>query len=350
LLPQHAFHDTTANAANNAPVVLAAAACGAVDFITARGGDPERVAAAAGVTLPQLEVPTDPIDLHGYCGLFEEAARQTGEDNFGLWYGQQFEPHMLGLIGFIALASPTLGEAVKNLAHYFPLHQSGTRTRLVAYDKLFYLDYQILDGRIVNRRQDAELTMGMFANLFRHCLGRTWAPEEVHLEHAAPQAPNEHEQAFRAPIFFGRGSNRLVFRNEHLDRPMPGADPRLLSLLRASLTRVAQTTQLAFKDRLTGEIRTHLAAGEVKFADIAEALKMSQSTLLRRLEDEGIGFAKLVEHVRREQARAYLAQRHIAVSEIALLLGYSEISAFSRAFKRWEGMSPNQFRNAALAD
>jgi AraC-like DNA-binding protein len=242
-----------------------------------------------------------------------------------------------------------LGEAVKNLAHYFPLHQSGTRTRLCTHDGLLYLDYQILDGRIVNRRQDAELTMGMFANLFRHCLGRAWTPEEVHLEHAAPQAPEEHEHAFRAPIFFGRGSNRLVFRNAHLERPMPGADPRLLSLLRASLTRVAQTTQLAFKDRLTGEIRAHLAAGEVKFAAIAEALKMSQSALARRLEDENIGFARLVEQVRREQARLYLAQRHIAVSEIALLLGYSEVSAFSRAFKRWEGISPNQFRGAALA-
>lgn len=257
---------------------------------------------------------------------------------------------MLGLIGFIALASPTLGEAAKNLAHYFPLHQSGTRTRLFTRDGLLHLEYQIVDGRIVNRRQDAELTMGMFVNLFRHCLGRTWSPEEVHLEHAAPQAPEEHEHAFHAPIFFGRGSNRLVFRNDQLDRPMPGADPQLLSLLRATLTRVAQTTQLAFKDRLTGEIRTHLAAGEVKFPDIAAALRMSQSALLRRLEDENIGFAKLVEQVRREQARAYLAQRHIAVSEIALLLGYSEISAFSRAFKRWEGISPNHYRAMALGD
>jgi AraC-like DNA-binding protein len=189
--------------------------------------------------------------------------------------------------------------------------------------------------------------MGMFTNVFRHCLGRSWAPEEVHLEHARPQAPDEHEHAFHAPIFFGRGSNRLVFRNDQLDRPMPGADPQLLSLLRASLTRVAQTTQLAFKDRLTGEIRTHLAVGDVKFADIAAALKMSQSALLRHLEDENIGFGRLVEQVRREQARAYLAQRHIPVSEIALLLGYSEISAFSRAFKRWEGVSPNQYRSAA---
>ncbi|MEI9915341.1 MAG: AraC family transcriptional regulator ligand-binding domain-containing protein [Methylovirgula sp.] len=239
------------------------------------------------------------------------------------------------------------GEAVKNLAHYFPLHQSGTRTRLFAHDGLLHLEYQIVDGRIARRRQDAELTMGMFTNVFRHCLGRGWAPEEVHLEHAAPQAPDAHEHAFHAPVFFGRGSNRLVFRDDQLDRPMQGADPQLLSLLRASLTRVAQTTQLAFKDRLTGEIRAHLAIGDVKFADIAAALKMSQSTLLRHLEDENIGFARLVEQVRREQARAYLAQRHIAVSEIALLLGYSEISAFSRAFKRWEGVSPNQYRATA---
>lgn len=350
LVQQRAFQDSANGNSVGNSVVLAAAAYGAVDFITARGGDPERVAAVAGVDLKQLEIPTDPVDLRGYCGLFEEAARQTGEDNFGLWYGQQFEPHMLGLIGFIALASPTLGEAVKNLAHYFPLHQSGTRTRLFTHDGLLHLEYQILDGRIVNRRQDAELTMGMFANLFRHCLGRNWVPEEVHLEHAAPQAPEEHEHAFHAPIFFGRGSNRLVFRNDQLERPMPGADPQLLSLLRATLTRVAQTTQLAFKDRLTGEIRMHLAAGEVKFTDIAAALRMSQSALLRRLEDENIGFAKLVEQVRREQARAYLAQRHIAVSEIALLLGYSEISAFSRAFKRWEGVSPNQYRAVALGE
>ena len=212
--------------------VLAAAASGITDFIAACGGDAGRVLSQAGVPEDCLGNPVLPLDLGNYCAMMELAARDTGNDNFGLWYGQQFRPQALGLIGEIALSAPTLGAALDNLARLFPFHQQATETRLTHDGDLWRLEYRILDSRIAARRQDAELTMGMFANVFRTCLGTAWAPEEVQFEHLRPGTAQDHSRAFGAPVHFGQRTNCLVVRDRDFERRMPGGDLARLTRLR----------------------------------------------------------------------------------------------------------------------
>lgn len=325
--------------------VLAAAASGVSDFINGQGGDAASVLGRAGVPDHAIGDPLLALDLGAYCAMMELAAAETRHDNFGLWFGQQFQPSALGLIGEIALSSPTLGAAVDNVARLFPFHQQATETRLTRDSGLLRLEYRILDGRIVERRQDAELTMGMFANIFRACLGQDWTPEEVHFEHLRPMEWREHERAFAAPVHFGQRTNCVVFRDRHLDRRMPLGDLGRLTGLRDRLTTLAGGTGAApFLQRVRAEIRSRLPDGYPHVEAVAEALDLPRWTLQRRLAEAGTSFSDAVDGVRRDLAALYVRQRHVPLSDVADLLGYSELSAFSRAFRRWFDAAPLNWR------
>jgi len=330
--------------------VLASAASGLSDFIQMHGGNPERILGMAGIDPEQLLHPTLSLDLNQYCSVFEEAARQTGNHNFGLRYGQQFRPDSLGLLGYVGMCSATLGEGLRNVARAFPAHQQGSLLRLVEDGELCRFDYQVQYGAILRKRQDAELSLGMFANLIRHALGQNWAPERVHFEHPQPEAWHEHCKVFDAPVLFGQPCNALVFRRSVLQRPMPGHDPKLLAILLESLHKLAVAGGDQARPDMVAEVRAQvrdlLGEGYPCLEQVAHNLRMPSWTIQRRLGESGLTFSSLVDTVRQELALYYLQQSTLPISELALALGYSEISAFSRAFRRWYGVSPIQWRQA----
>ena len=328
------------------PYVLASAASGVIDMIAANGGDADRVLGRAGIDPAALESPFNELNLRQYCGMFEEAARQTGYDNFGLRFGNGFRPKRLGALGYLAINSPTMAAAVRNLAQYFLAHQNHSILTVHQERDLLRLDYQITDGRIVARRQDAALSLGMFCNIFRHCHGERWAPLEIHFEHPKPEASKEHETLFGAPVYFSRPTNSIVFRRGDLDAVMPDHDPYLFALIEPFMRERKQ--HRARLEDLIGLVRHRI---EVQFNDgnpqldaVAASLGMSGSTLQRRLRSLNVSFQDLVRAVRRDLALRYVSEPHIPLTEVAFLLGYSELSAFSRAFRQWTGIAPARYR------
>ena len=336
------------NHAHAAPVGLSAAAAGLPQFIGMQGGDPDAIYGRCGVSPAMSEAATTKLPLATFCQLFEEAARRTRCDNFGLLFGQQFQPRDLGMWGYAALSSPTLGSALETLVELFKYQQSASTMRLsFHHGHQVWLEYQIEAPAIVARRQDAELSLGQFCNLMRECCGSRWTPLEIHFEHPRPAEWRQHETAFRAPVFFGCSTNAIVFDRGVLDRPMPGRDLRLLTMMRTCLELLgSQGPAESLLDRLRIAIRQRLPDGSPTVEEVASALHVSPSTIRRTLADAGLGFREAVDDTRYRLARHYLAQRHLPLSEIALLLGYSELSAFTRAFTRWAGISPGTYRDA----
>ena len=334
-----------------APVVLASAATGIVEHIERRGGDIDSIFGNTGVSPTMAGSPTLPIRLACFCRLFEEAARQTGDGNFGLWFGNQFRPHDLGLWGYLAVSSPTLGAALRNIIDTFPFHQQHSLLRLAPRnDGLLMLQYQIRAPDIVERRQDADLSLGMFLNIFRECLGRGWTPETVYFEHPRPVDAEQHEAAFGAPACFSQPTNALVFRPEALKHPMPRRDPKMMAMMRACLEALGSKADdfEPLTDRVRMAVRTRLPDGWPSLEAIGVDLRLSPASIRRELARIGLTYKGLVQAVRRELALSYLRQRHLPLSEIAFLLGYSELSAFSRAVRRWTGRSPKSVRNRLL--
>jgi AraC-like DNA-binding protein len=335
------------SAARGPPGVIASAATGIVEFIEARGGDVDRIFGHVGIAPDSAGSPTLKLKLKSYCQLFEVASAVTKCDNFGLWFGNQFQPRDLGLWGYSAISAPTLGVALNNLVDLFHFHQQSSSMRLRrGLDGLMRLEYQIEAPDIVERRQDAELSLGMFLNVFRDCLGQQWVPEEVHFEHPRPADSYEHEKAFGAPVYFSLPRNALLFRPEIMSERMPKSDAKLMAMMQMCLRQLASEQQkcASFTDRVKAVVRAKLPDGYPSLENVAESLRITPAAIQRKLACEGLIYRELVEVIRRELAIAYMKQRHLPFSEIALLLGYSELSAFSRAVHRWTGRSPREYR------
>jgi AraC-like DNA-binding protein len=328
------------------PQVLASAANGVIDMIRRMGGDVDRIFGIARIDTTALDSPLNELSLKQYCELFEEAARQTQYDNFGLRFGHGFQPKRLGALGYLAINSPTMASGLRNLCEYFPAHQQGSTLALRQEGELLHLDYQIHDPSISRKRQDAELSLGMFTNIFRHCYGARWKPLEIHFEHSRPSEPKEHEALIEAPVIFSQRINSIVFRRSDLEGVMPNPDPYLFSLIepfmRKRRTRPRPDDLVAM---VRQKIETHFDNGNPRIKKVASELGLTSWTLHRRLRELDLSFQELVRDARRQLALRYLSEPALPVTEVALMLGYSELSAFTRAFRQWTGMSPARYRH-----
>ncbi len=334
------------SAIDEPPKVLAAAATGVIDMIEANHGDADAIFGCTHLRREDLDSPLQEINLEQLCHLFTEAARQTGNDNFGLHFGAQFEPKKLGVIGYAAISSPTLSVALRNMERYFPAHQGQSSFGLIQDGGMLWLSYHIYDPRIADRRQDAELSIGKFINVFRNALGAQWSPLEVRFEHKEPEYAAEHEQVFGAPVEFGRRTNAIAFRRSDLDACMPDQDPYLFSIIEPFLKSRCQLHDNleSFAAVVRNQIKLNLSTTSPTLSEIARLFGLSETQFQHELHTHGLSFHDLLRAAREELSLHYLNDSDIPLTEIAFLLGYSELSAFSRAFRNWTGMSPQRYR------
>lgn len=341
--------------------VLSSAANGVANVITDLGGDPDRVFGSVGVDPDGLDDPLSEIELRSYCRLLGEAAAQTQHENFGLTFGRDFVPPRLGAIGYLTISAPTMRSAVQSLCSYFPAHQRQTLLEVRNVQDNLAIVYEVLDESI-DRRQDAEFSIAVFWHMFRHCLPASWAPLEVNFSHPARGDKEEYERLFQAPVYFNQKTNNFLFRKTDLDHHVPTRDPLLynimLGLLRdrrpaAARTRVrpsdtnvhnAFLSDTELVNRVREVVAEQLHNGGPSLGDAARELFLSSTTLYRRLKRLGLSFHAIVVALRRELALEYMRDDALSLTQIALLLGYSELSAFSRAFSQWTGTSPAQYR------
>jgi AraC-like DNA-binding protein len=328
------------------PKVLAYAANGVLEKIKLHGGDPDSILGNATINTSDLSNPLNEINLNQYCLLFEEAAKNTGHDSFGLDFGAQFQPEQLGAIGYAAIASPTLSAALRNMEYYFSVHQGQSSFGLIQEEDVIWLSYRILDERIRHRRQDAELSIGMFRNIFRRALGADWAPLEIRFEHEKPENFTEHEKIFNAPIMFGRRTNAFAFRRSDLAKKMPDQDPYLFAIIEGFLkSRSKLSTSIEdFATVVRNQIKLHLGDCALNLTTIAKIMGYTESSFQKELKETGVNFNDLLRAARQELALHYIKDKNIPLTEVAFLLGYSELSAFSRAFRAWTGLSPQLYR------
>ena len=326
--------------------VLASAATGVESHILRNSGDVDSILGHVGIRKKDISDPISELNLVQYCNLFEVAAKRTGNGNIGLEFGQRFEPRQLGPIGYAAISSPTLSAALRNMEHYFPAHQGQTSFGLIQDSDMLWLSYRIYDERIQNRRQDAELSLGMFCNIFKSALGEKWRPLEVRFEHEKPESSASHETAFGAPVQFGRRTNAIGFRREDLDARMPEQDPYLFSVISSFLESRSNLTGNPedFATIVRNQIKLHLGDRIPTLSEIARVLGLDDGSFHKQLKAHALLFPDLLRAARCELALHYMSETDIPLTEIAFNLGYSELSAFSRAFRTWTGMSPQRYR------
>lgn len=333
------------------PKISLTAATGLVEAITAARGDADRVLRAVGLDRSALSDPHGFLPCVDFAQLLEEAARATGDECFGLHFGERYQPKNIGPLTYVLLNSPTMAAAFENAVRYMRVHNEAGRISFGHDESFAYLRHSLVGLPMERMRQQNEYGMAVALNTIRLMAGSRWAPQEVQFAHQEPLRTTEQVRVFGAPVSFGYDANSLVIDRAFMERQVPAADERLYPILRQYLDTILK--EMPREDDTVASVRRAIGEsireGDPKLADVARKLALSSRTLQRRLREHGLDFKKLVDDTRRRFSLTYLADREHTPAEIAYLLGYSEVSAFNRAFKRWTGATPSSYRRGATS-
>jgi AraC-like DNA-binding protein len=209
------------------------------------------------------------------------------------------------------------------------------------------LRYVVAEQATQPMRQHNEYSMAVAVKTIRILAAREWAPLEVQFAHEPPRSTAEHSRVFACPVLFGQSMNALVVEHEFVRKIVSIADDRLYRILKQHVDGLI--AELPREHDLLSSVKRaiveSMAAGGPKREQVAKGLAMSPRTLERRLKERGAAYKQLVSDVRGQFALDYLRDRQRTITEVAFLLGYSEVSAFNRAFKRWTGFTPMAYRD-----
>lgn len=285
--------------------------------------------------------------------VWEAATRLSGDPDFGLhfaeWVIQQAEDRF-DVLAFALRSCATLGEQYQRIGRY---------VRLIHKEAFLSLEVEGDTARLVHGlthhglspRQPSEAMMASMFLQGRRSIGDDFVLREVCFVHPEPAHTTESARLFQSPVRYGSPRDALVFDRTFLGRSQRHAEPRLLAMLERQLDGLL--SQIPVGNSVTAATRHYVAealpGGEPTLLTVAARLHMSPRTLQRRLGDEGTNFVDLLADVRHAGALSHLQNPEIAIHEVAFLLGFSEVSAFYRAFKRRTGVTPAEYRRAGAA-
>ena len=312
-------------------------------LIRSLGADPAPIIAGAGLRPDALDDPSNRIAFAALTQLLSEAAARTGCPHFGLLAGRTWHLSDLGTLGEIVRHSPTVGQALEEFALLQHLHSGGGMALLLQRDGVVDFGYGIYDPHARNTLQMYGAAIAVAMNMMREVCGEGFSPSEVFLPHVAPVDAAPYRQFFRAPLRFNAELCALRFPDSVMMRPIEGADPERL---RTALAGARAGGRAILVQAVYRSLRTLLMHGRSSGTDVARALAMHRRTLNRRLRAEGTTFQEVLDDVRFAVAKELLENADVSMHDIAAALGYAGLTPFMRAFRRWSGTSPGDWRKA----
>lgn len=318
--------------------------------LKAAGADVQRALEIAELTLDEVSDAQGRVPHERVVRLWSAAAEMTGDADLGLRIAAMIPPGNFGVSEFAFRKSANLREGIARISRYFRLgHDVARMDGEISGDHYVY--EHTLPGARSLPRAATDFVLSCAHLIIQDAVAEPVALAEVWLDYAEPTDTAALQERFRAPLKFRSGKRALVFSVEDLEMPLRDSEPGLCGVLDAHAQQLLASLPPVgtFSDRVRELLASQLAGGDATAQDVARTLKMSVRTLHRRLVEEGTTHKKLLEDLRRELAGTYLSEQAIGISEVAYLLGFSEPSAFHRAFRRWTGKTPAEFRSARLA-
>ncbi|MEB2324957.1 MAG: AraC family transcriptional regulator, partial [Sorangiineae bacterium] len=306
------------------------------------GVSEQEVLVDTGVTSAALRDARSSIPVPAWARVWERAVELTREPALGVLAAEELEPGYFGVVEYSARACATLGEALPMVRRYYRLANGWARLELTRRPASLELSRSVLGDELgALPPQTAEFAIAAFVRALRRAVAEPVQIVRVRFRHRAPPSTRQHERFFDCPIEFRADRDAFELPASALAARMSAADPTLRALVErhaeALLTEL-EPPEVPLSAKVRREVLTRLRDG-VSIEAVARALGSSVRTLQRRLGEEGVAFRTLVEEVRVELGRRYLASG-IPVGEVAFLLGYSETSAFHRAFRAASGATP----------
>ncbi|HVF57519.1 MAG TPA: AraC family transcriptional regulator [Pyrinomonadaceae bacterium] len=329
------------------PTISVRSAIKVVAAAAARGVSPETLCGPAGLDPASLEDADRRMPFTQFVAFYNRAAQLTGDPLLGLHVGERISPNMFDVLGYVAMNSPDFGEAMRRLMRYHRIWDDGIGYRMETFgDEVHFSFSYVVACPVEERRQDCESTMAIIVRFARVATGTEWEPREVHFEHAAPVDTSEHERVFRAPVRFEMASNKIIFDRSLLALPLEGADAGLCAVLDRHAEELLAKTESrgAVSQKVRQLLQEAMHEGDAGLEAVSNRMGLSSRTLQRKLKEEGTSHQDLLDEMRRDLSKRYLREPGMAICEVAYLLGFSEPSAFHRAFRRWTGITPKEYR------
>lgn len=307
-------------------------------FLAARGVDYERDSD------PALRFP-----INAMSRIWEDAVAETGADDFGLVAGALITPNTLSVLGMAMWSACTLKEQLECFIRYQFILASASRMKLVEQGEHLISTtwlYRKEDGSLLIPECSQDAICAAMHTLRRTLYNRNYSPQKVELVRSRPANPERYEAFFGCPVVFEQPAIRVYIRLRDALAPIPGGSPYVAKAAERLLEDYA--AQARMPPDIVGQLRQALTLllpqGKATMDQVVKQLHTSKRTFHRKLEERGTSFREQMEDFRRELACSYMKQHELTVGDISFMLGFSSSSNFTRAFKRWTGYTPQDYR------
>jgi AraC-like DNA-binding protein len=309
------------------------------------GVDCASLFAELGMDYAALNDPDARFPQDAMTRLWQRAVALSGNPAIGLNMAQVVRPASFHVVGYALMSSRNLRDGFTRLVRYQRIIGEGADLNFLPQPDGYALTLAIHGDRLPPARQSAEASLAYCLAFCRWMTSKPMRPREIRFQGPPPEDLVPYQQVFQAPLKFNAEHYGLIFDRADLDAPLPSANEALAQLH----DRFAGEYLARFSGtRVTHQARQVLCRllpqGEPRREVVAQALHLSQRTLQRRLQEEGTSYQQLLDDTRRELAEQYLGQVSLTLLEIAYLLGFADPSNFFRAFRRWFGETPGEYR------
>jgi AraC-like DNA-binding protein len=316
--------------------------------LRALGFEPDPIIGRDGLDPRLLDDGDNALPASSVGGLFEACRQETGCRHVGLLVGARARTSCFGIVGLLMQHLPTVSEALLCLIEHGHLYQPGAVSTLEVRDGTAMLRYCFTPADAKGGRQVVDCALASGFRMMQALCGPDWTPHEMLLSNPPDNEEAAYGRIFGVPVRFGQEGTALVFAARWLSHPVTGADPGFRHILEVQVGELEHLHDEALSSQLRRSLRTLLLRKGCSAGRTAQLFAMHRRTMSRRLKAEGHSFQHLVDEVRYDIARHLLANASMSLSEVAVALGYSEASAFTRAFRRWSGVNPKAWRLGAL--
>lgn len=337
-----------------AGTVAASIARALMEYAVSRGADREALARQSGIALQDVEDGDARLPLTKYVALMKAGQELANDPALALHFGEAIDLSEVSIMGLIGQAARTMKEAFDHCNRYARL--------VVDVDiggaERFRLERNAGDLWLIDTRNDPnafpELTEASFARAVSG--NRRWFDRQfvkaVRFTHRAPTYRAEFDRIFRVPVTFGCEKNAMLLDETWFSEPIARQPRYAFGILMAHADALLESLDASttVKGCVERALMPILHTGGASMGEIARQLGFSRKTLYRRLKDEGTTFEKVLEGLRHKLTLEYLGARKVSVNETAFLVGFSDVAAFSRAFKRWTGTNPRTLRGRPAAE
>lgn len=333
---------------SNSAMIRVSSASHLPSFVRKHGGEPERIFGAVDVAPAEVEAADRWMDAMKLAALFEAGAVELDDPWFGIRLGLDASIEDFGVLAYVVLNAPRVRTAMENLQRYGKEHSFGPlqAVRLAVVGDMAEIGFETRIAKRDSFRQLVECHFASIAKTLCRLTGSFTAVKEIHFQHANLAGRAAACPQLDARFCFGASANLVRFDASVMDLPVVGADRSLLPVAERRLADLRAASGQDLPSRVGAEIAGMLCDGTPAVGAVARQLAMSSRSLQRRLAAHGTSFREVLGQIRIELAELYLSQSNLQVAEIAGLLGYTDSTNFTHAFRTEQGVSPSEWRKS----